>query len=96
MHFAIPTSLGAAMAISMLVVMHDAIMSGTASTLFGAIAFAAVHVAVVLPVVALAFFVPSIRRFVKIHRPNARHVLFMALGMVGAAGSAHVIMHGMA
>ena len=91
-----PTLVGALMALAMLALMHDRIMSGEVTLTSGAAAFVALHAGAVLLLASLVFFVPPARRFIRAHRPDLRHIGGILAGMVLAAGLAHTVMHGVA
>ncbi len=89
-----PFVVGGAMAAMMLWMGHGQIMSGEIDVTAGAILFGLTHVLVLIAVLGIAFVFPPVRRFLRGHRPSARHVTGMLAGMVLAAGSIHLAMHG--
>lgn len=91
-----PFVIGAAMALLMIWMLHDRLMSGQAIFASAALAFLAAHLAVLLPVVGLAALVPNVRRAVANHRPSLSHVGAMMGGMLIAAVAAHFAIHGLA
>ena len=90
-----PFVIGAAMALLMIWMLHDRLMSGQVIVASAAIAFLAAHLAIGLPFVGLAFFVPKARRAIANHRPSLSHVGAMTGGMLIIAVGFHLTIHGM-
>ncbi len=88
--------IGAVMAVVMLWMLHEPIMSGGISLSWGFAAFVLAHVAVVVMGAGLALFVPRVRHLLSHHRPNLRHMGAMLAGAIVLAGSIHIYMHGVA
>jgi membrane protein implicated in regulation of membrane protease activity len=87
-----PFGFGSVMAVMMLWMLHEPIMSGEMSVSLGALGFVLAHVAIA----ALGLFVPGLRRVLSQHRPSLQHMATMLAGMVGTAGSIHFALHGFA
>ena len=89
-----PILMGSAMAVMMLAMLHRPIMEGTLSLGTASVGFVLAHLAVAGGVLALATFVPAVRRRIRSHRPSVRHVLAMLVGAVVVAGTTHALIHG--
>ena len=89
-----PLGLGAIMAVVMLWMMHDAIMSGEGTLSAGLVGFVLAHVAVVAGILSLGLFSPRLRRAVLRHRPSLSHVAGMVAGMGASALGIHLALHG--
>ena len=91
---AIPFLAGMAMGAMALWMGHDRLMSGEGSLTAGALLFLLAHVAAVAALLAVALVYPPLRRAVRNHRPDLRHVAAMMAGMAIAAGGIHMFLHG--
>ena len=89
-----PFLMGTVMAVMMLWMGHDQIMSGNVDVTGATLMFVLAHVAALSVVLAAAFLVPRLCEIVTKHRPSVRHAGLMVAGMVTTAGSVHVLMHG--
>ncbi|MEO1537599.1 MAG: hypothetical protein AAFR73_07685 [Pseudomonadota bacterium] len=89
-----PFGLGAVMAAMMLWMGHEQIMSDDFDVSAGAVLFVLSHVVVLAAIIGLALVVPSLRRALRSHRPNPRHVVVMMAGAFAAGGAIHAVMHG--
>ncbi len=89
-----PFLIGAAMPAMMLWMGHERIMSGEMMVTAGAVIFLLAHVAAVAVILSLALLSPRMRHALKRHRPSLSHMSVMLCGMVLAAGTIHLVIHG--
>ena len=87
-----PALVGAAMAVGLLFMMHESLMSGGPAWT-AAVGFVVAHVLAVGLLLSLALIFPKVRHAAATHRPSRVHVLSMVAGMGGAALAAHLFMH---
>ena len=89
-----PIIMGAVMALVMLAMLHKPIMAGTMTLSAVSVGFVLAHLAVLGIGLGLVALLPGARKLAVRHRPGLRHLAGMAAGVVMAAGTVHILMHG--
>jgi len=92
-----PYLAGGAMAIMMMWMLHDTLMSGNAAPL-SLLIFVALHIAAALAISGMALlgasrFPKAQRVIAKLHRPSIGHVLKMIVAFIAVFGLVHISVH---